>query len=64
MLDCQLCVFNDKTDSESKRLKKTHSMVVLSAYLVYFVKISICDALTQFNDDAGRVKVSRPNSSN
>ena len=38
-------------------------MVILSAYLVYFVKISICDALTQFNDDAGRVKVSRPNSS-
>ena len=38
-------------------------MVILSAYLVYFVKISICDTLTQFNDDAGRVKVSRPNSS-
>ena len=32
--------------------------------IVYFVEISICDALSQFNDDAGEVKVSHLNSRN
>ena len=64
MFTSQLCVFDDKTDSKPKRLKKALSMVMLSAYLVYFVKISFCDALTQFKDDAGKVKVSRLDSRN
>ena len=64
MFTSQLGVFDDKTDSKPKRLKKALSMVMLSAYLVYFVKISFCDDLTQFNDDAGKVKVSRLDSRN
>ena len=32
--------------------------------IVYFVKISICDAFSQFNDDAVIVKVSRLTSGN
>ena len=39
-------------------------MVVLSDYLVYFVKISIWDALLQFNDDPGKWNASRLNSRN
>ena len=53
MLATQLCVFDDKTDSKSKRVKK---LIVIWLrffnYLVYFVKISICDALLQFHDHA------------
>ena len=35
-----------------------------SVFLVFFVKISIRDALLQFNDDSCKVNVSRLNSSN
>ena len=53
MLARQLCVFDDKTDSKSKRVKKTHSMVVWFELSSFFVKISICVALLSrdlFND--------------
>ena len=52
MLASQLYVFDDKTDSKSKWVNKTHSTVVLSGLSVEF--ISIRDALSQFNDDASR----------
>ena len=37
---------------------------MLVFHIVYFLKISICDAMSQFNDDAGKVKLSRLNSRN
>ena len=37
MLASQLCVFDDKTDSKSKWVKKTHSMVVLSGLSIEFI---------------------------
>ena len=53
MLATQLCVFDDKTDSESKWVKTVIIIwLCFLNYLVYFVKISICDALLQFNDHA------------
>ena len=61
MLASQLCVFDEKTDSKSKLVEKKqknswHGRV---ARIVYFVNISICDcdALSEFNDDACKVKV-------
>ena len=65
MLASQLCVFDDETDSKSKWVKKLIVLLCcLPDYLVYFVKISICDALSQFNDDACKVNVSQLNSRN
>ena len=52
MLSTQLCVFDDQTDSKSKSVKKLIVIWLCCLdYLVYFVKISICDALVQINDD-------------
>ena len=56
MLARQLCVFDDKTDSKSKPVKK---LIVWLCYLVLFVKTSICDALSShnlFNDISEYVK--------
>ena len=45
--------------------KGTDSMVALSgSSYYYFVKISICDAFSQFNDDACKVNVLRLSSRN
>ena len=61
MLASQLCVFDDKTDSVSKRVKKLIVWLCCPDYLVYFVKILTCDAFSQFNDDTCKVvNVSRP----
>ena len=50
MLASQLCMFDDKTDSKTKWVKK-HSMVVLPEISSLFMKISICDmAVVQFAD--------------
>ena len=49
MLASQLCVFDDKTDLRMKMSKNTYSMVVLSELSSFFVKISICDALSWHN---------------
>ena len=43
---------------------KKNSLFGCVVRVVYFVNISICDALSQFNDDACKVKVSRLNSRN
>ena len=52
MLASQLCVFDDKTDPKSKWVKKLIVIWLCCVdYVVYFVKVSICDALLQFNDD-------------
>ena len=64
MLDSQLCVFDDKTEWKSDWVKKIFVWFSCPDYLAYFGKISICDALSQFNDDACKVNVSRLNSRN
>ena len=46
MKPSQLCLLYDKTDSKSKWVKKTDSMVGF-VKIVYFVKLSICDALSK-----------------
>ena len=51
MLARQLCVFDDKTDSKSKWVKKLIIWLYCSVYLTYFVKNSTCDTLLQFNGD-------------
>ena len=56
MLASHLCVFDHKT-SKSKWVKKLIAWLCCPDYLVYFVKISICDTLSQFNDDACKVNV-------
>ena len=38
MLASQLCMFDDKTDSKSKWIKKTHSMVALSGLSRLFLR--------------------------
>ena len=43
MLDSQLCMFDDKTDSKSKWVKKL--MVWFVVLIIYFAKIPTCDAL-------------------
>ena len=52
--------FDDKTDS---KLKWVQNLIVygyvMSDYLVYSVKISICHALLQYNDEPCRLNVSR-----
>ena len=62
----QLCVFDDKTHSKSKLAKKLKVWLCCPDYLVYFVKISICDALCPnlMNEDACKVNVKRLNSRN
>ena len=40
MLDSQLCMFDDKTDSKSKWVKKWFDVRI-----IYFAKIPTCDAL-------------------
>ena len=57
MLASQLFLFDVKTDSKSKWVKKLIVWLSCSDYLVYFVNILICDALSQFNDDAWKVNV-------
>ena len=64
MLTSQLCVFGVKTDLKSKWAKKLILWLCCPDYPVYFVKISICDALPQFNDDTCKVNVSHFNSTN
>ena len=63
MLASQLCVFDDKTDSESKWVENSVWLCCI-VRIVCFVKISICDVSSLFNDDAGTVKASRLNSRN
>ena len=45
MLSSQLCVFDVKTDSESKWVKNSQYGSVIQ--IVYFVKILMFDALSQ-----------------
>ena len=56
MLAGQLSAFDDMTDSKSKRVKE-YSYYECGIRIVYFVKISIDSALSQFNDNACKVKV-------
>ena len=62
----KLCVFDGKTDSKSKLVKKLIVWLCCLDYVVYFVKIVICDALccNLMNDDACKVNVTRLNSRN
>ena len=65
MLATQLCVFDDKTDTKSKLVKKLIVITWLCCLDYYrFVKISVCDALLQFHDDPCKLTVSRLNSKN
>ena len=48
-----------RTDSKSKWVKTLIVWLCCLDYLVYFVKISIRDALPQLNDDTCKVNVSR-----
>ena len=41
----KLCVFDGKTDSKSKLVEKRIVWLCCLDYVVYFVKILICDAL-------------------
>ena len=50
MLASQLCLLDDKSGLESKLVKGSEYGCVVQ--LVHFVKISICDALSQFYGDA------------
>ena len=61
----QLCVFDDKTDSKSKWVNKTHSMVVLSGLSsLFYEDFNLWCFFAQFNDDACKVNVSHLNSKN
>ena len=51
MLARQLCLFDDKTHSESKWVKKTHSMVVLSTLSSLFCEdFDLSCFAVQFNE--------------
>ena len=65
MFATHLCVFDDKTDAKSKLIKRLIVITWLRCPDYYnFVKISACDALSQFNGDPCKLNVSCLNSRN